>query len=137
MLMKSYTFAIALVCSIVAFGNAHAQQSQFSIVGQWEGKDSNDCPYRLAFTESGEIFVESGLERLAGTYTIEALSGMNPVAWVVRVIKQTNGMPDCNGQVVSYTETPQGAFVFVSDERSMVLCFDAQGQSCFGKFVRR
>jgi hypothetical protein len=137
MLLKSYTFAIVLICSIVATGNANSQQSQFSIVGQWEGTDSHVCPYRLAFTESGEIFVESGQEQLAGTYTIEALPGMNPVARVVRVIKQTNGMPDCNGRVVSYTESPQGAFVFVSDERSMVLCFDAQGQSCFGKFVRR
>jgi hypothetical protein len=135
--MKFYTFAIALVSSIVVFSNAHGQQSQFSIVGQWEEEDSHDCPYRLAFTQSGEIFVQSGQERLAGTYTVEALSGMNPVARVVRVIKQTNGMPDCNGRVVSYTEAPQGAFVFLSDERSMVLCFDAQGHSCFGKFVRR
>jgi hypothetical protein len=137
MLLKSSSLALAMVCAIDGISTAHAQQSQFSIVGNWEGRDSDDCPYRLAFTESGEIFVESGQERLSGTYTIEPQPGTNPVARVVRVIKQTNGMPDCSGRVVSYNETPQGAFVFVADQKAIVLCFDAQGQSCFGKFVRR
>lgn len=112
--------------------------ADFSLVGEWEDTQTTPgCPYRLSFNAAGQLSVMSGQERLQATYTYSRLMGPRPIGRVERVITQSNRKPDCDGRVITYTQDPQPAFVFLEANDAIQLCFDAQGKRCFARLVRR
>jgi hypothetical protein len=116
---------------------AIARDPDFSIVGQWEDASTPTCAYHLSFTATGGIFVESGQERLEGSYTFTRLIGQRPIARVERIITRSNGKPDCDGRVLSYTQDPQPAYVFLETKSVILLCFDMKGETCFARLQRK
>ena len=100
-------------------------------------KRNPELPVSPDVHDRWEILVESGRERLRGTYTFTRLFGPRPIGRLERIITSSNGEPDCDGRVISYNRDPQPAFVFLTGKDEIILCADTKGERCFAKVRRK
>ena len=88
------------------------------------------CIEHYQFLPSGEVKIESNLERVTGRYSfIEKQTGFELPAVVIS-FETDNKQPDCANDRTDQTGTASTIFLKKESDQKIFFCLDALGKSC-------